>query len=214
MTYSRDSSCLRVMIVVLLLGGGFSCGTVLGADVPGSLSSAPLDLAYVWYDGDQERKIWLNPTLLAEFNPNPVGESALKSVSPLAQTLPSKHRGIRLWRIEPATSSESISRRLKSLQPSGVYSPVFHEGPSEAASLRLVPGNIIVYLNPSWNQAAVLSWASVRKLEILRQLEVGPNIFLIKTGPGLEALETANMLYRSGEVIAAFPDWWTEKVPK
>ena len=28
--------------------------------------------------------------------------------------------------------------------------------------------------------------------------------------PGMEALETANALYRSGEVKAALPDWWQE----
>ena len=54
------------------------------------------------------------------------------------------------------------------------------------------------------------NWAGKRKLEIVKKLEIGPNIYLIKTGPGLEALETANALYRSGEVKAALPDWWQE----
>jgi hypothetical protein len=48
----------------------------------------------------------------------------------------------------------------------------------------------------------------------VKKLEIGPNIYVIKTGPGLEALETANALYRSGEVKAAFPDWWQEVVPR
>jgi hypothetical protein len=37
---------------------------------------------------------------------------------------------------------------------------------------------------------------------------------VIKTGPGLIALETANSLYKSGEVVAAFPDWWEEVSPR
>jgi hypothetical protein len=47
-------------------------------------------------------------------------------------------------------------------------------------------------------------------LEIVKKLEIGPNIYVIKTGTGLEALDTANALYKSGEVKAAFPDWWQE----
>lgn len=58
------------------------------------------------------------------------------------------------------------------------------------------------------------SWAGSRRLEIVQKLEIGPNVFVLKTGPGLEALETANALYRSGEVIAAFPDWWQEAVTR
>jgi hypothetical protein len=51
-------------------------------------------------------------------------------------------------------------------------------------------------------------------LEIVKKLEIGPNIYVIKTGLGLEALATANALYRSGEVKAAFPDWWQEVVTR
>jgi hypothetical protein len=49
---------------------------------------------------------------------------------------------------------------------------------------------------------------------MMKKLEIGPNIYVIKTAPGLEALETANTLYRSGEVKAAFPDWWEEVVTR
>jgi hypothetical protein len=76
--------------------------------------------------------------------------------------------------------------------------------------MRALPGNIIVYLDPQWNEAAVNNWLNTRKLEIVKKLEIGPNIYVIKTGSGLEALETANALARSGEVKAAFPNWWEE----
>jgi hypothetical protein len=76
--------------------------------------------------------------------------------------------------------------------------------------MRALPGNIIVYLNPAWDDAAVKAWASKQQLEIIKKLEIGPNIYLIKTAPGLESLNTANALYKSGEVVAAFPDWWKQ----
>jgi hypothetical protein len=37
----------------------------------------------------------------------------------------------------------------------------------------------------------------------LKKLEIGPNIYVIKTALGLAALDMANMLYRLGEVKAA-----------
>jgi hypothetical protein len=87
---------------------------------------------------------------------------------------------------------------------------VLHDSPSQSGRKRALPGNVIVTLNPAWDEAAVKTWAGSRRLEIVQKLEIGPNVFVIKTGPGLEALETANALYRSDGVIAAFPDWWEE----
>ena len=76
--------------------------------------------------------------------------------------------------------------------------------------MRLLPGNVIVHLNPAWNQGTIQNWLNAKKLVAVEQLEFGPNIFLIKTGAGLEALETANRIYESGEVVAAYPNWWVE----
>ena len=98
--------------------------------------------------------------------------------------------------------------------PQGKYSAVLHDTPISTGRMRALPGNIIVYLNPQWDAAAISNWLGVHKLEIVKKLEIGPNIYLIKTGPGMEALTTANALYRSGEVKAAFPDWWQEITPR
>jgi len=76
--------------------------------------------------------------------------------------------------------------------------------------MRALPGNIIITLDPVWDAATVTAWLQKRNMEVVKKLEIGPNIYVIKTGPGLEALETANTLYQSGEVKAAFPDWWQE----
>ena len=172
--------------------------------------STPLTQAYVWYDGDREQQVWLNPQIVAEFNPGAEGESAMKSAYAGARVVPTKHKqaAIRLWQLD--NSAETAIRSLKASHPQGHYSAVFHDGPASTGRMRALPGNVIVYLNPQWDGAAVNKWMSARKLEIVKKLEIGPNIYVIKTGPGLEALETANTLYRSGEVKAAFPDWWQE----
>ena len=119
---------------------------------------------------------------------------------------------MRMWKLSngSATASSAAIQSLQTNQPAGKYSPVFHDGSGSSTSMRALPGNIIVYLNPSWNATEVNTWLKARKLEVVKKLEIGQNIYLIKTGPGLESLDTANNLYKSGEVKAAFPDWWQE----
>jgi hypothetical protein len=134
----------------------------------------------------------------------------MRSSSTGARILPTKHKqaAVRFWQLD--NTAETAIRNLKASHPQGNYSAVFHDGPASTGRMRALPGNIIVYLDPQWDEAAVNSWLNTRKLEIVKRLEIGPNIYVIKTGPGLEALETANVLARSGEVKAAFPDWWQE----
>ena len=72
----------------------------------------------------------------------------------------------------------------------------------------------VVDLDPSWSQEKVQDWANRHQVEVLARLPIGTNMVVIKTAPGLAALELANKLYRSGEVRDAFPDWWTEKTIK
>lgn len=174
----------------------------------------PLAQEYVWYDGDREQKIWLNPNVVADFNPATDKQSALKSAIPKATPLQTKNTrsGMRMWQLNSASAGgvSAAMQSLKSVQPDGKYSPIFHDGPNSTASMRALPGNIIVYLNPAWDVSAVNAWLKTRKLEVVKKLAIGANVYVIKTGPGIEALNTANELYKSGEVTAAFPDWWQE----
>lgn len=182
--------------------------------VSASTTSNTLTQAYVWYDGDREQKIWMNPQLVADFSQGAEKQNALQAANVAATPLQTKQSqaNMRLWKLGSvsATAASDAIQSLQSRQPAGKYSPVFHDGSGSSAGMRALPGNIIVYLNPSWDAAAVAIWLKTRKLEVVRKLEIGPNIYLLKTGPGLEALNTANNLYKSGEVKAAFPDWWQQ----
>lgn len=176
----------------------------------GKVAAPQLSQPYVWYDGNREQTVWLNPRVVAEFNPGKQGASAVRSADASAKMLPMKrgHGAVRLWQMNNAGGA--AVRSLVTGNPSGKYSPVFHDSSTSSGAMRALPGNIIVYLNPQWNATEVNNWLNAHKLEAVKKLEVGPNIYVIKTGPGLEALDTANTLYRSGEVKAAFPDWWQE----
>lgn len=172
--------------------------------------SAQLTQAYTWYDGDRAQQVWLNPQVVAEFEPGPQGERSVKRAGAAARMLATKHpqSGIRLWQM--SNNAEAAIGSLKASHPQGKYSAVLHDGPSNAGRMRALPGNIIVYLDPQWDEAAIHRWLTKRKLEVVKKLEIGTSVYVIKTGPGLEALDTANALYLSGEVKAAFPDWWQE----
>jgi hypothetical protein len=115
-----------------------------------------------------------------------------------------RQAAVRLWQLND-TAATAI-RSLKTIHPQGKYSPVWHDGPSSTGRMRALRGNVIVYLDPQWDEAAVSNWLNSRKLEVVKKLGIVPNIYVIKTGPVLEAQATANAFYRSGEMKVAFPD--------
>jgi hypothetical protein len=207
MNISKFKIALMIILALSVLYLGQACAAAKNAPD----KAAILQQSYVWYDGQQERQIWLDPGIVAEFHADKgnAAQSALKSVYKDAAPI-STHGTVRLWKLGSDVDSNTAVRALSSASQPGTYSPVLHDGPTTAGGMRALPGNIIVYLNPAWDDAAVKAWASKHQLEIIKKLEIGPNIYLIKTAPGLEALNKANSLYKSGEVVAAFPDWWKQ----
>lgn len=204
---------LHPAALLVLAVSGLYLGLASAGDKTASIQVETFKEAYVWYDGKQERKVWLNPNLVAEFygSKNTAAKSAVKKVYADAVLVPMRRSGsVRLWSLQSSVTSEAAVRALTAVGPTGSYSPVLHDGPNATGRKRALPGNIIVYLNPGWDAAAINSWLSQHKLEIVKKLEIGRNIYVIKTGPGLEALTTANALHQSGDVVAAFPDWWQE----
>lgn len=166
--------------------------------------------AYVWYDGTRERRVWLDSEQVAELTPGQGSETTL----PLSQVLPQSPRGIRLWTVEKGVTPDRLVKELGSGSGMTKFSPVLRDAPSPEGPVRLLPGNVIVELDPTWSQEKVQDWATRYQVKIQAQLPIEGNMVVVKTAPGLAGLELANKLYRSGEVRAAFPDWWTEKTLK
>lgn len=167
------------------------------------------DGSYTWYDGKHKRTIWLNPSLVAEFEPKSLDHAQSKTLAASATPLPLRPGSVRLWRIDSTVTGKS-SAQLASQLAAGKLSPVMQDGGADTGRKRALPGNIIVHLQPAWTQQQVDNWLANHSLQVIKRLEIGPNIYLIKTAAGLAALELANALYLSGEVVAAYPDWWVE----
>ena len=175
----------------------------------GSTPATPAGETYTWHDGTRTHTVFLHPNTIAEF-----GVSANDNATPLKRAVPAaqvlkRAGGAQLWRLGAGTNATAAIRDTLARQPTARVSPVFtdHAG---AGRMRALPGNVIVYLPPDWNDAAVQTWAQRQGVAIDRKMDIGKNAYVIKTAPGLPALETANRLHASGEVVRAFPDWWQE----
>jgi hypothetical protein len=176
----------------------------------GEPAAGRLTTSYVWYDGIREQRVWLDPERVAELDPAPNAETQL----PIGRVLPQSPRGIRLWTVEKGVTPDRLTKELGVREGKARFSPVLHDSPSPDSPMRLLPGNVIVDLDPTWPQEKVRDWATRHQVEVLARLPVAGNMVVVKAAPGLEALELANKLYLSGDVRAAFPDWWTEKTLK
>lgn len=174
-------------------------------------SSVAMAESYVWFDGDSERTVWVNKSLVAEFDPAPTVTTVPSTkAAVVAGGAEAGGRGVRLWKVAAgATRAEAVAS-LSAGNFTGRFSPVLHDGASEARPKRALPGNVVVHLDRSWDDAAVARWASDQGVEIVRLLAFAPNVILVRSAPGLASLETANRLYRSKTVVAAYPVWWRE----
>jgi len=171
--------------------------------------ASTLTISYAWHDGEREQLVWLNPALVAEFSTLPENESAVKRAYPAASAEPGSRGIARIWRVEGG-AAERVLLDARAANTVGKYSPVFSDGAADGARKRALPGGIIVAFKPDWTESRVTAWAAAQALPIASKLEIGPNIYVLKTDAGLAALATANRIHRSGEVVSAQPDWWVE----
>lgn len=203
-----------LMSTFLLLG----CATLYPAGASEQVfgkRAEQLHTSHAWYDEkQQEHRVWLNPTIVAEINSTPTGEDVLGDASSDMHEVPSRYRGIRLWAVNQEIQMDKVIGRAQSSNSAPRYHQVMHDVPSGSAPVRLALGNIIVHFNPEWSESAVQQWAVTQKLQILRRLPSGPNNYLIQSGPGLEAINLANSLHELPGVTAAFPDWAIPRVKR
>ena len=183
----RISSLFLKPVLIALMVCTPAFGMARAVEPKGAVKSPQLEQSYIWHNGDREETVWLNPGLLAEFNSGESSRSAVKTSYPEAKE--TVRRGaIQIWTLGGGLSSETATRKLMVTAPGGSFSPVFHDSGTPAGRMRALPGGVIVYLNPEWEPGAVEDWAERMGLEIVQRLQIGENIIVISTGPGIEAL--------------------------
>lgn len=164
--------------------------------------------AQMWYDGDRAQTAWMSQRLVAEFDA-PSNSTTVKSADPNAtERTHNPSAKIKIW--ETQTNADQVIAQLKTKNPNSKVSPVFYDSPSPGGRMRALPGNVIVYLDPSFNATRVAQWAAQNQVEIIKKLGFAPNAYLIKTDPGLAALAKANALRQAAGVVSTSPEWWQE----
>lgn len=158
-----------------------------------------------WYDGDRQRGVWQQPGLIAEFGDAGPAEG-VAVMYPNAVPLSQLSGQVRIWKLPGTDARELIESMPRS---SARLSPVFGDHP-QGGRLRALPGGIIVQFQPDWHQARIRDWIQARGLVLGKRLAFIDNGWRVSTPSGIAALQTANTLYETGQVRAAFPDWWEE----
>lgn len=206
-------SKLRLLALVTFLSMLSSLALATSASRQTTVAPAISDTIYVWYDGDQPRRAWLDPDWLASFDVlEPEAEQAMRSIAPPAAAPARDYMGMQLWPV--ANQSANTIRSLQALEPGVRLSPVLRDGPSANAPLRALPGGVILHLDPELSAEQAQQWLQDQELEVVEKLSFGRNVFLIASAAGLETLQLANRLRTRHGVVAASPDWWQELAPR
>lgn len=108
--------------------------------------------------------------------------------------------------ITPVDTPSTIATR-SAVAPAAV-TPLFREGDSPAGRLMGLPGGIIVQFHPHWSVTQIAQWLTAHGLPLGERLAIQGHWYSIPTPAGMIALETANQLHESGDVISATPNWW------
>jgi len=171
---------------------------------------APLQRKFTWHDGQYERSVWISETRLAEFAPVDESRNAVLSLDPASTETRGSTAGVRLWKLSRTLDTDQETRALNAGVAGAKTSPVFHDGPSEDAALRALPGGVIVRFPADWDRPRIDAFLAVQGVTIEKEIPIGVNAFLLATPAGIESLEIANRLHDTGELLMASPNWWNE----
>jgi hypothetical protein len=177
-------------------------------------AAASLPQAYVWYDGDTRKTVWLDPAYVADFSKREEkSESAPVRALSDKQKSPINALGATLYVMGSRNPGPTAVKSLSISDPAGSYSPVFRDGPRAAGSVKALPGDIVVQFRADWSEKQIEEWTKDKALPIVRKLSFSPNTYLLKHRPGLDCLLKANEIRSGGEVLQSYPDWWTNLKP-
>lgn len=188
-----------VFFVVVMLTMGCS----LNAKVSDAGAAAQ---PYHWYDGDKQRTVYLDQTMIADFNPQ--SDATTKAASDTGLTAGKTIGGTRLWKLSSGSTKTALNT-VKSQVQTGKYSPVFRDTQASGQA-RALPGNVIVQFADDWDEAKIKQWVSDQGQSIDSKATFGTNFYILTTPPGMASLEIANTLFETGDVLLASPNWWKE----
>lgn len=166
-----------------------------------------------YFDGSRRRTVTLQTDLVATFAPaarTGLPPHALGATAAAATTVVAGDSRVQIHRVAAAAPRATPADAGAAAAPAG--SPVYREGNSPAGRLMALPGGVLVKFKPEWSRARIDAWLAQRALAVERALPIagGGQWFAVATPSGAPALDTANALFESGDVLAATPNWWRQ----
>lgn len=160
-----------------------------------ALAFASAAQTFYYYDGGIQRTITPQPNLVARFStPGATGIRSTESST-----------NVPFVTINTNGSARSIDANS---------SPVYREGGSAAGRLLALPGGVIVNFKPDWSDAQIRAWAATKGYMLGQRLNILGNWYVLSTAAGQIALDIANAIQESGEVVSVIPNWWKETVTR
>jgi len=177
-------------------------GTVLFSGVPLAAQSST---AYTWNDGNRNHTIYIQPDQIADFSGSTTGITKNTADVQLIR----RKGSVRIWKIKNTAMLRSLEKGIVPQAYRKFSSPVFSSNPGGGA-VRALPGNVFVSFKSDWKRTQIELFSAKNNLEIISRLKLPGNIYLVKTNPGIDALNLANKLRGLPGVVASYPDWWLE----
>ena len=141
---------------------------------------------YTWEDGDRTLRVLLQTDLVVQETASNTPEDVV---------------------VARGAGDSIVQKEAKHGQDSR---PVFRS--ESGGGLMMLPGGVLLALDPKWDRARVESFFSRNNISSDRTSELGflENGFLVRTEPGFPSLELANALAAQDGVVIASPNWWRE----
>lgn len=193
MRQSLISSSRRGLVVatatLLLTGTGLA--NAQAAD------SAPLH----YHDGGRRIALSVEPALVADFGPSRM--TALSATGTAAAQRVAGDSSVRILRLPAGQDAAAAATGLQ-------RSPVFRQGGTPAGRLMALPGGVLVKFKPQWSREQQNAWLATQGLPAGQPMALGAEWVRVDTAAGWAALQVANRLQATGEVLSSSPNWWTE----
>ena len=91
---------------------------------------------------------------------------------------------------------------------------IYSESPHKKAPQQVLTGNILVVFLQDKSQSELEVFMQSYSLSFIKKIAIGTATYLFKTeGTKENSLQMANTIYKSGKVMAAYPDWFSLKKP-
>ena len=150
------------------------------------VSSSGQETFYTWHDGDTTLTVVLQDDLVVQETADNTSDDVVV-VKGFVDSIVQKR----------------VEHDLKAL-------PVFR--PESGGGLMMLPGGVLLALDPEWARHLVESFFSQNNIEPDRvtELDFMRNGFLVDTSPGFPSLELANQLAPQEGVMISSPNWWRE----